>query len=57
MANAYPELQSLAFQRTSVAMADVVKALGATGSADSEPSADEMTSFPSMYHQAVNLIT
>ena len=57
MANAYPELQSLAFQRTSVAMADVVKALGATGSADSEPIADEMTSFPSMYHQAVNLIT
>jgi hypothetical protein len=28
-----------------------------TGSADSEPSADEMTSFLSMYHQAVNLIT
>ena len=28
-----------------------------TGSANSEPSADGMTSFLSMYHQAVNLIT
>jgi hypothetical protein len=28
-----------------------------TGSANSEPSADEMSSFLSMYHQAVNLMT